>query len=58
MQEENNWRRERSIKAAATRRARYGPDVFKQMGSKGGKHPKKKTKLEEITPYEPLEPEK
>lgn len=32
----------RSKKAAATRIARYGPDVFKKMGHKGGKVPKPK----------------
>lgn len=32
----------RSKKSAATRIARYGPDVFKELGRKGGKVPKPK----------------
>lgn len=32
----------RSKKAAATRMARYGPNVFKDMGRVGGKRPKPK----------------
>lgn len=32
----------RSKKSAATRMARYGPNIFKKMGSKGGKTPRPK----------------
>lgn len=38
----NNWASERSKKAAATRKERYGPDVFKTLGSAGGKWPRPK----------------
>lgn len=52
----DSWQSERSRRAATTRKARYGPNVFKEIGAKGGKHSKKKgaNDLSNITPYEPL----
>lgn len=42
MAKRKDWASERSKKAAATRKARHGPDVFKELGRIGGKAPKPK----------------
>lgn len=56
----DNWTSLRSRKAAATRKARYGPDVFKKLGKIGGSRPKPKKidDLPVVEQYEALESEK
>lgn len=39
MSEPTNWRTERSRKSAQTRKAKYGENIFKELGRKGGKVP-------------------
>lgn len=55
----DSWQTRRSKKSAETRKSRYGPDVFKELGRKGGKHPKPK-KIDDmpvVEQYEALESE-
>ncbi len=52
------WATERAKKAAATRMARYGPDVFKELGRKGRKMRNEKIdNLPRTIQYEPLDGE-